>query len=204
MRRQFRGAATEIYRRVAPPRPKPGTLGALRKGPATMALRQRGGTMDLGNLLKLVHIAAGFALVAGLFGRWSLERRAAAASDPEKAYALTQASAPFERLVLVGGPAIIVAGLLTAAVKGYAFFGLTTGWMLVSLVLVLAFPFVLAPLVYLPNGRRMESAIRDARERGAWTSELRAAFADPRLRYARWYEAIAAGVVLALMVLKPL
>ena len=159
--------------------------------------------MDLANLLKLVHVAAGFALVTGLFGRWTLERRAAAASDPDAAFALTRAASPFERLVLIGGPSIIIAGLATAWAKGYPFFGLTTGWMLVSLILVLVFPFVLAPLVYIPGSRRIESTMTDARARGVWTAELRAAFANPALKYARWYEAIAASAVVALMVLKP-
>jgi hypothetical protein len=43
----------------------------------------------------------------------------------------------------------------------------------------------------------------DARARGVMTAELRAAFADPTLRLARGYEAIALVVVVALMVLKP-
>lgn len=159
--------------------------------------------MDPTNLLKLVHVAAGFALVAGLFGRWSLEQRASRAEDPERAFTISQAAAPFERLVLLAGPAIIVAGLVTAWAKGYPFLGLTTGWMLVSLILVLVFPFVLAPLVYIPSSRRLEVALAEARAQGAWTADLRAAFSNPALKAARWYEAIVVIVVVALMVLRP-
>ena len=159
--------------------------------------------MDWTNLIKLVHVALAFSLVTGLVGRWSLMRSASKAEDPGTAFALSQAASPFERLVLLSGPAIIVAGLVTAGVKGYPYLGLTTGWMLLSLILVLVFPFVLAPLVYIPGSRTFEIAMADAREKGVMTAELRAAFANPALNYARWYEAIATSVVVALMVLKP-
>jgi hypothetical protein len=159
--------------------------------------------MDWADLIKLVHVALAFTLATGLFGRWSLERSATNATDPETAFALTHAASPFERLVLLSGPAIIIAGLVTAGVQGYPYLGLTTGWMLVSLVLVLTFPFVLAPLVYVPRTRAIEAAMTDAREKGVTTAELTAAFADPALRYARRYEAIVIVVVITLMVVKP-
>lgn len=157
--------------------------------------------MDWSNLFKFLHLA--LALVTGLVGRWSLIRSAGRANDPDTAFALSQAASPFERLVLVSGPTVIVAGLITAGAQGYPFLGLTTGWMLVFLILVLVFPFVIAPLVYLPGSRRFELAMADARKQGAMTSELRAAFANPAVRYARWYEVIATTVVVALMVFKP-
>ncbi len=159
--------------------------------------------MDWTNLILLVHVALAFSLVTGLVGRWSLMRSARKAKDPGTAFALSQAASPFERMVLMSGPAIIVAGLVTAGVKGYPYLGLTTGWMLLSLILVLVFPFVLAPLVYIPSSRKFDIAITDARERGVMTAELRAAFANPAVNIARWYEAIVTGVVVALMVLKP-
>lgn len=158
---------------------------------------------DWTNLLKLVHVAFAFALVTGLVGRWSLMRRAGKAEDPGIAFALSQAASPFERLVLLSGPTVIVSGLVTAGAQGYPFLGLATGWMLISLILVLVFPFVIAPLVYIPRSRTFEIAMADAREQGVMTSELRAAFADRALLYARRYEAIVIVVVVALMVLKP-
>ena len=123
--------------------------------------------MDWSNVIKLAHVVLGFTLVAGLIGRWGLERRAAAAEDPDTAFALTQAGSLFERLVLLSGPGIILAGLATALVKGYPYLGLTTGWMLLSLVLVLVFPFVLAPLVYIPRTRDIASAMADARAKAS-------------------------------------
>ena len=160
--------------------------------------------MAWSNLILLAHIALAFALVTGLVGRWSLLRRAGKADDPGAAFVLSQAAAPFERLVMLSGPAIIVAGLITAGAKGYPYLGLTTGWMLLSLILALTFPLVLAPLVYVPSGRRFETAMADARERGVMTAGLKTAFADPALKVARWYEALAMSAIVTLMVLKPL
>jgi len=158
--------------------------------------------MDWSNLIKLVHIGIAFAFVAGLLGRWILLRRAAANDDPEVAYQLAEAASPFEWLVIRGGPAILVAGLLTAWAQGYPWLGLTTGWMLASVLLLLS-PLPLVPLVFLPRGRVFERAMTEARRRGTVTPELRAAFADPAVAFARRYEVLAVALVVVLMVLKP-
>jgi hypothetical protein len=61
----------------------------------------------------------------------------------------------------------------------------------------------LVPLVFLPRGRVFEAAMASARAAGTVTPELRAAFADPMVAFAHWYEVTAVGIVVALMVLKP-
>lgn len=96
----------------------------------------------------------------------------------------------------------MVAGLLTAWAQGYEWLGLTTGWMLLSFVLVLSIA-PLIPLVFLPRGRAFEAALAAARQQGTITPQLRAAFADRAVASARRYEAVVIGVVIALMVLKP-
>ena len=68
---------------------------------------------------------------------------------------------------------------------------------------MLVVPFILAPLVYIPSSRTFDDALADARWRGVMTAELRAAFANPAVRLARVFEAIATTVVVALTVLKP-
>jgi hypothetical protein len=158
--------------------------------------------MDWSNLVKLIHIAIAFGFISGLIGRWILLRRAAAADNPETAYMLAEAASPFERLVIRGGPAILVAGLLTAWAQGYPWLGLTTGWMLASVILLLS-PLPLVPLVFLPRGRIFAAALADARRLGSVTPELRAAFADPAVAFARRYEVLAVAIVVVLMVLKP-
>jgi hypothetical protein len=154
------------------------------------------------DLLKLVHVAIAFGSIAGLVGRWILLGSAARATDVESAYQLSQAAAPFEKLVIRAGNLILPTGLLTAWAQGYPWLGLTTGWMLLSVVVLLsAIPLV--PLVFLPRGRVFEGAMADARQRGMVTPELLAAFADPRVAFAHRYEVVAVGIVVALMVLKP-
>ena len=158
--------------------------------------------MDWALLLKLVHILVAFGFITGLLGRWILLANAAKAEEVETAYRLSQAAAPFERLVIVGSQLVLPAGLPTAWAQGYPWLGLTTGWMLASVVILLSvLPFI--PLVFLPRGRVFEAAMTAARAAGTVTPELRAAFRDPAVAFAHRYELGAVTVVVALMVLKP-
>jgi hypothetical protein len=158
--------------------------------------------MGWDDLVKLVHVGVAIGFIAGLIGRWVLLHAAARAAEVESAYQLSQAAAPFERLVIMGANLVLPAGLLTAWAQGYPWLGLTTGWMLASLVLMLSvIPWI--PLVFLPRGRVFEAAMASARAAGVVTDELRAAFADPVVAFAHWYEMVAVGIVVALMVLKP-
>lgn len=158
--------------------------------------------MDWALLAKLVHVVVGIGFITGLLGRWILLHNAARADEVETAYRLSQAAAPFERLVIQVGAFVVPAGLLTAWAQGYPWLGLTTGWMLASMVILLTVvPFV--PLVFLPRGKVFEAAMASARSAGTVTPELRAAFADPVVAFAHWYELIAVAIVVALMVLKP-
>jgi hypothetical protein len=154
------------------------------------------------NVLKLLHVAIAILFISGLIGRWILVRRAAATTDPESAYLLAHAAAPFEQIVIRGGPWLIGAGLLTAWAQGYPWLGLTTGWMLASVLLLLTtIPPV--PMVFLPKGKVFEAELATARKQGVMTPGLQAAFADRAVGYARRWEFIVIGLVVALMVLKP-
>jgi hypothetical protein len=97
---------------------------------------------------------------------------------------------------------ILPAGLLTAWAQDYPWLGLTTGWMLVSLIIYIA-ASALVPTVFLPRGRAFEAALADARAAGSVTPALRDAFADPGVRAARAFEIGGIAVIVALMVLKP-
>jgi len=154
------------------------------------------------DLAKLVHILVAFGFITGLLGRWILLGNAAKAEEVETAYRLSQAASPFEKLVIQGGNLILPAGLLTAWAQGYPWLGLTTGWMLVSVVLLLTV-LPLVPLVFLPRGKVFEAAMSAARRAGTVTPELRAAFRDPAVAFAHRYELGMVAVVVALMVLKP-
>jgi hypothetical protein len=158
--------------------------------------------MSWADLAKLLHVAIAIVFVSGLIGRWIMLRRAAAADDPESAFLLAHAAEPFERIVIQGGPLILAAGLLTAWAQGYPWLGLTTGWMIASVILLLS-PLPFVPLVFLPRGRIFEAELARAREQGVMTDGLRAAFHDPLVALARRWELTAIGLVVALMVLKP-
>lgn len=153
-------------------------------------------------LLKLAHVGIAFALVTGLVGRWIILTRASRSTDVEEAKRLADAASPFERMVIPAGPAVVVAGMLTAWAQGYAWLGLTTGWMIASVVLVLPI-LAMVPLVFIPRGRRFEEAMTTAVSRGIVTPELRAAWTDPAVTFARRYELGATAIIVALMVLKP-
>ena len=158
--------------------------------------------MSWADLAKLLHVAIAIVFISGLIGRWILLRRAAQASDPEVAYQLAHAAGPFEQIVIRGGPLILAAGLLTAWAQGYPWLGLTTGWMLASVILLLS-PLPFVPLVFLPRGKVFEAEMEAARAKGVVTPGLRAAFADPMVALARRWELTSVGLVVALMVLKP-
>ena len=153
-------------------------------------------------LLKLAHIGLAMGLVAGIFGRWIVLSRAAAEDRIDRTAELSELAGPFERLVIRSSMFIIPVGLATAWAQGYDWLGLTTFWMLASLVLFVA-TMLLVPTVFIPRGRRFEAALAAAREAGAVTPELRAAFADGAVRFARTAEIVVLAIIVVLMVVKP-
>jgi hypothetical protein len=152
--------------------------------------------------LKLGHVVLAFAMVSGLLGRWILLRRAAASQDIERAHLLADAASPFERTVQVVSPLVVVVGLMTAWSQGYPWLGLTEGWMLLTVLLVIPI-LVMIPLIFIPRGRVFEAAMADARAKGIITPALRASWADPAVAFARRYELVSIAIIVALMVLKP-
>jgi hypothetical protein len=153
-------------------------------------------------LLKLAHVGLAFAMVAGLLGRWILLSRAAATDDVERAHLLADAASPFERIVQMASPVVLVVGLATAWAQGYEWLGLTTGWMLLTVLLIVPI-LVSIPTIFLPRGRVFEAEMAAARTAGEVTPGLRAAWADPAVAMARRYELVTIVIIVALMVLKP-
>lgn len=156
----------------------------------------------LAQILKLGHVMLAMLLVAGLVGRWIVLRRGAAATDVEEAHRLSELASPFERLVQASSIAVVPLGLLTAWAQGYPWLGLTTGWILASVALLVPM-FVLVPAVFIPRGRRFEAAMAEARVSGTVTDELRAAWNDSAVGIARWYEIVGLAAIIVLMVTKP-
>ena len=88
-------------------------------------------------LLKLAHIGLALTLVAGLIGRFVVLSRAAREDRVDRVAELTDLAGPFERLVVRSSLAILPVGMATAWAQGYEWLGLTTGWMLVTVVIYL-------------------------------------------------------------------
>ena len=153
-------------------------------------------------VLKLAHVALAFAMFAGLVGRWILLTRAASTDDVERAHLLAEAASPFERIVQMVSPLVVGVGLVTAWAQGYEWLGLTTGWMLLTVLLIIPI-LVFIPTIFLPRGRVFEAEMAAARAAGEVTPGLRAAWADPAVAMARRYELGAMVIIVALMVLKP-
>jgi uncharacterized membrane protein len=114
-------------------------------------------------LLKLAHVVLAMLLVGGLVGRWIVLHRAEESRELPQTLSLVEA--PFERMTIVSLMLILPAGLATAWAQGYAWLGLTTGWMLASVVIYLGV-LALVPAVFLPRGRRFAAVLAGAREAG--------------------------------------
>jgi hypothetical protein len=153
-------------------------------------------------VLKLGHVVLAFAMVSGLLGRWILLTGGARTDDVERAHLLSEAASPFERIVQVASPVVVLFGLLTAWAQDYPWLGLTTGWMLLTVLLIIPI-LILIPTVFIPRGRVFESAMAEAREARTVTPTLRAAWSDPAVAMARRYELVAIVIIVGLMVLKP-
>jgi hypothetical protein len=153
-------------------------------------------------ILKLTHVVLALAMASGLVGRWILLSRAAATDHVERSHLLAEAASPFERIVQIVSPIVVLAGMATAWAQGYPWLGLTTGWMLLTVLLIIPV-LVSIPTIFLPRGRVFEAEMAGARAAGEVTPGLRAAWADPAVAMARRYELAAMAIIVGLMVLKP-
>lgn len=162
------------------------------------------GTLSGG--IALVHALVGVAFVAGLVGRWIVLAATERASTLPQIQILTAVAAPFERLVQVSSLLVFLLGILSALIEHRLLLGPLQGgsvdWLFVALVLYLSI-LPLIPVVFLPHGRALELALRDATVRGDVTPALRRALRDPVVRAAHAYELGAVTVILGLMFAKP-
>ena len=162
--------------------------------------------MTLADLLKLGHALLGVLFVGALVGRFIVLGLAERATSLAEMRTLTRAAAPFERIVIGGGMAMVALGVATAVAQGRPFLGPLQGgsvdWLFVSVLLV-ASGFVLPPLVFIPRGRAFEAALTEAAAQGTVTPGLVRAWRDPVVRAAHLVELGAVGIVLVLMLSKP-
>jgi hypothetical protein len=159
--------------------------------------------MSLADLLQFLHVASAFWFVTGLIGRDIVLGRARRNDDLGRIRTLLDASSPFERgMVIPGSFAVLFLGILTWWAEKIPLWGDGARWVPVSLI-VFASTIPLVPLVFLPRGTTFDAALTSAMAAGRVTPELTAAFHDPVVSAARWYELAVVAVVLLLMVTKP-
>ncbi len=158
--------------------------------------------VSLATFVVFLHVATAFLFVGGLLGRWIVLGLARRTDDIAEIDTLLPAADRFEKIVIPGSAAVLVLGLLAMWAQDRPLFADGAYWLLVSLVLYVSI-IALVPLIFLPRGRVFEAALADSRARGTVTPELTAAFRDPWVAFARTYEVVVVGIVVALMVLKP-
>ncbi len=163
--------------------------------------------MDATLIVKFLHVLSAMALVTGLVGRWIANAHAERSMDIGTTDALLEVSRRFERMVIGASFAVLVSGLLMAWLLSLPVLGVLQGsptnWILISLALFILVLGLLPPIVFLPASRTFEAALATARRAGTKTPELRAAFANGRVRAANVVELAAVFIVIGLMVLKP-
>jgi uncharacterized membrane protein len=158
-------------------------------------------------VLRLLHVAVGMWLVAGLAGR-TLTLSAARRSDDIALVAeLSRLGGRFDRLLVIpGAQAVLITGLVTAWLGGYPLFGILQGahanWLLVSFLLY-AVVTAMVPTVFLPTGKVFDTAMERARAAGAVTRDLTAALNNPLVAWAHRAEFVMIGLIVVLMVVKP-
>ena len=158
---------------------------------------------SLASWLKFIHIAVAFGFVAGLIGRGIVLHQARRSSDISSVSMLLDAAGRFENLLVIpGSMAVLPAGLFTMWAEHLPFVAQGSYWLVTSVV-VYAGLIVLVPTIFLPRGRAFGASLVEAKEKGMVTPELRAAFRDPAVAFARNTELLGVAFILALMVLKP-
>jgi hypothetical protein len=157
--------------------------------------------------IKLLHILAAIWMIAGIIGR-QLTRSQALKTDQLPIFlAFTHLAGRFESLMVrPGSLAIVLSGVIVALIQGWPIFGFLQGspinWLLASNVLILAMALVIA-LIFVPRGRVFERLLAEAQSQGKITTELRASFEDPIVRWGHRFEELATLVIIYLMVMKP-
>ena len=163
--------------------------------------------MNPGNLLKLLHVLAGFALVAGEIGRLFAFQRAKKATDVKIVAEMLQLFTFFtSKFVSTGGLLTFLLGMITAWVQGWPILGSLQGgmsnWVLASLILYIIIMAMVA-LIAVPRGKLIGKALGAALGQGKITPELTAALNDNALNKVFIIQDVLILLIIILMVLKP-
>ncbi len=160
--------------------------------------------MNLYGIVKVLHILAVMAVIAGVVGRALIRARLMRLDDIHIVSEFVELEGHFDEwLVVRGSLATLLTGLLLTWLGHWPLIqaGVPT-WTLVGALLFLStIPLVI--WVYLPRGKVFSKIFQEALAQKRVTVELRAAFSDRVIRASYLYEYLMFPVVLMLMVIKP-
>ena len=164
--------------------------------------------MNIGLIMKLLHVFAAFWFITGVVARDLTFWRAAKVSTVQEVSALLQASDFFERWgVIRGGFLVLLFGLLTVWLQRWPLFGFlqgaSTNWLLLSFILYVGGSAVIAPLRLIPRRQQRAQALEEALAKGSITPELSAALNDKVVNTFRKVELVMMVVIVFLMEVKP-
>jgi uncharacterized membrane protein len=163
--------------------------------------------MSVTSTVIVLHALTAFAFIGGLVGRDVVLWQAARTSDIRQVCPLAAAAKLFDRFMVIPGSfAVLGFGLLALWLRGLSPLGFLQGahtnWLLISLLLYLS-QAALVPTVFLPRRAVFEKALDVAQAQQRMTPELRAAFGDHVVTYARRYEFVTTAMIIALMIARP-
>ena len=164
--------------------------------------------MNLGLVMKLLHVFAAFWFISGVVARDLTFWWAAKGSTVQEVSALLQVSDFFERWgVIRGGFLVLIFGLLTVWLQRWPLFGFLqdapTNWLLLSFILFVGGGAVIAPLRLIARRQQRAQALEEALAKGSITPELSAALNDKVVNTFRKAELITMVVIVFLMEVKP-
>jgi uncharacterized membrane protein len=164
--------------------------------------------MNLGLLMKVLHVLAAFWFISGVVARDLTFWRAAKVSPVQEVRALLQVSEFFERWgVIRGGFLVLIFGLMTVWLQHWPMFGFLQGaptnWLLLSFILFVGGGAVVAPLHLISRRQQRTQALENALAKGSITPELSAALNDRVVNTFRKVELVTMVMIVFLMVAKP-
>ena len=158
-------------------------------------------------LVRSLHILSAIVMFGGILARQIVRREASRSTDARQFAALTAASRRLDSLMVIpGSTAVVALGMILALMTGAPILGFLQGanrnWLLAAIVLMLL-GTALVPLVFLPQRRRIEAALRIALQQDRITAELKVAADDRAAAFWHLVEEIAVVVIVLLMALRP-
>jgi uncharacterized membrane protein len=146
-------------------------------------------------------------MLGGILARQIVRREAARSTDVRHFAALTAASRRLDNLMVIPGSfAVAALGVILALMTGAPLLGFLQGadrnWLLAAMALMLLGTAIVR-LVFLPQRRRIETALKVALQRDRMTAELTAAVDDRAAKFWHLIEEIAMVVIVLLMALRP-